>query len=135
MPEDPQARLDHVHDSLPRTGNELGRAFRDMAAEEKVLELARRTESARSSAASFRPGRAGIRLPRTAPPWSPWASPAAPTATQGKITRRGSFVERLETDPGRFIPASERLVKAEGIVQVDLNRPMAEIQAELTKIR
>ena len=39
----------------------------------------------------------------------------------------------METNPGRFIPASERRLKDDNIVKIDLNRSMAEIRAELSK--
>jgi fumarate hydratase class I len=52
---------------------------------------------------------------------------------KAKITREGIFLERLETNPGRFIPAGQRALKENGIVKVDLNRPMPEILAELSR--
>ncbi|HNC23411.1 MAG TPA: FumA C-terminus/TtdB family hydratase beta subunit, partial [Opitutaceae bacterium] len=52
---------------------------------------------------------------------------------KAKITRDGIFLEQLETNPGQYIPASERTIKSDHIVKVDLNRPMAEIRAELSK--
>jgi fumarate hydratase class I len=52
---------------------------------------------------------------------------------KGKITRDGVFLEQLESNPGRFIPADLRTIKGEPIVRVDLNRPMAEILAELSR--
>jgi fumarate hydratase class I len=123
-------------DGLPRAGNELGRAFRDLAAEEKVLDLARRTGiGAQFGGKYFALDVRVIRLPRhgASCPVAMGVSCSADRNIKAKITRQGIFLERLETDPGRFIPLQERLVKAEGIVRVDLNRPMAEIRAELTK--
>jgi fumarate hydratase class I len=52
---------------------------------------------------------------------------------KAKITKDGLFVEKLETNPGQFIPASERALKDDQIVRIDLNRPMTEIRAELAR--
>jgi fumarate hydratase class I len=52
---------------------------------------------------------------------------------KAKITRDGIFLEKMETNPGRFIPASERVLKDENIVRIDLNRPMEQIRAELSR--
>ena len=52
---------------------------------------------------------------------------------KAKITKDGIFLEKLETDPGRFIPAKDRAFKADGIVKIDLTRPMTEILSELSK--
>ena len=51
---------------------------------------------------------------------------------RAKINRNGIFLEKLETNPGRFIPASQRLWKDDSMVRIDLNRPMADIRAELS---
>jgi len=52
---------------------------------------------------------------------------------KAKITREGIFLEKMEPQPGRFIPAASRLWKDETIVRVDLNRPMPEILADLSR--
>jgi fumarate hydratase class I len=52
---------------------------------------------------------------------------------KGKITRDGLFLEKMETNPGRFIPAEARTFKDTNIVKIDLNRPMKDILAELSK--
>ena len=49
------------------------------------------------------------------------------------ITAAGIFLEQLEPNPGRFIPAAQRALKDENIVKIDLTRPMAEIRAELSR--
>jgi len=52
---------------------------------------------------------------------------------RAKITRDGIFLEQLETNPGQYIPAGQRTLREDQIVQIDLNRPMAEIRAQLAK--
>ena len=74
-----------------------------------------------------------LRLPRHAAscPVGIGVSCSADRNIKAKITRDGIFLERLERDPGRFLPAAEAAQAAP--VAVDLNRPMAEIRAELSK--
>ena len=52
---------------------------------------------------------------------------------KAKITKDGVWLEQMEPNPGRFIPAASRTLKDDNIVKVDLNRPMADILAELSK--
>jgi fumarate hydratase class I len=52
---------------------------------------------------------------------------------KAKITKDGIFLEKMETDPGRFIPAELRTFKDTNFVRIDLNRPMKEVLAELSK--
>jgi fumarate hydratase class I len=52
---------------------------------------------------------------------------------KAKITKDGVFLEQMETNPGRYIPAEMRTFKDDQSVRIDLNRPMAEIRAELSK--
>jgi len=123
-------------DHLPTTGNEFGRAFRDLAMEAKVLELARRTGiGAQFGGKYFALDVRVIRLPRhgASCPVGMGVSCSADRNIKGKITREGIYLEQLETNPGRFLPAARRVLKEETIVRVDLNRPMAEIRAELSK--
>jgi fumarate hydratase class I len=123
-------------DTLPTTGNEHGRAFRDTAMEAKVLEIARSTGiGAQFGGKYFALDVRVIRLPRhgASCPIGLGVSCSADRNIRGKINRDGIFLEKLETNPGRFIPASERLWKDDSMVRIDLNRPMAEIRAELSK--
>ncbi len=52
---------------------------------------------------------------------------------KAKINKDGIWLEKLETNPGRFIPASERTLKDDKVVRIDLNQPMPAILAELSK--
>jgi fumarate hydratase class I len=123
-------------DTLPTTGNEHGRAFRDLAMEARVLEIARSTGiGAQFGGKYFALDVRVIRLPRhgASCPIGLGVSCSADRNIRAKINRNGIFLEKLETNPGRFIPASQRLWKDDSMVRIDLNRPMAEIRAELSK--
>ncbi|MFM1852633.1 MAG: hypothetical protein RIS54_2317 [Verrucomicrobiota bacterium] len=124
------------YDALPTTGNEHGRAFRDVALEERVLELAQQTGiGAQFGGKYFALDVRIIRLPRhgASCPVGLGVSCSADRNIKAKITRDGIFLEQLETDPGRFIPESERTLKTDHVVRVDLNQPMPAILAELSK--
>jgi fumarate hydratase class I len=98
-------------DTLPTTGNEHGRAFRDLALEPKVLQIARATGiGAQFGGKYFALDVRVVRLPRhgASCPVGMGVSCSADRNIKGKITRDGIFLEQLETNPGRFIPASAR---------------------------
>jgi len=123
-------------DALPTTGNEHGRAFRDLAMEEKVLQLSRATGiGAQFGGKYFALDVRVIRLPRhgASCPVAMGVSCSADRNIRGKITAEGIFLEKMETNPGRYIPAASRLWKDEAIVRVDLRRPMPEILAQLSQ--
>ena len=123
-------------DELPVTGNEHGRAFRDLAMEEQVLKIARATGiGAQFGGKYFALDVRVVRLPRhgASCPVAMGVSCSADRNIRGKITRDGIFLEQLETKPGRFIPAASRMWKDDSIVRIDLNRPMREILAELSR--
>ncbi len=122
-------------DTLPTTGNEHGRAFRDVELEQRVLTLAQQTGiGAQFGGKYFALDVRIIRLPRhgASCPVGLGVSCSADRNIKGKITRDGIFLEQLETDPGRFIPAAERTLKPSHAVRIDLNLPMADILAELS---
>jgi fumarate hydratase class I len=123
-------------DTLPTTGNEHGRAFRDLAIEEKVLQIARATGiGAQFGGKYFALDVRVVRLPRhgASCPVAMGVSCSADRNLKAKITKDGIFLEKLESNPGRFIPAASRLWKDDNIVRIDLNRPMPDILAELSK--
>ncbi|MFM7750896.1 MAG: fumarate hydratase, partial [Opitutaceae bacterium] len=123
-------------DALPVTGNEHGRAFRDLAMEEQVLKIARATGiGAQFGGKYFALDVRVVRLPRhgASCPVAMGVSCSADRNLRGKITRDGIFLEQLETNPGRFIPAASRMWKDDSIVRIELNRPMREILAELSR--
>ena len=123
-------------DALPVTGNAHGRAFRDLAMEKTILGLAQRSGiGAQFGGKYFALDVRVVRLPRhgASCPVGLGVSCSADRNIKAKITRDGIFLEQLEFNPGQFIPAGQRTLKGETIVQLDLNRPMAEIRAELSK--
>ncbi len=123
-------------DALPTTGNEHGRAFRDGAMEEKVLQIARASGiGAQFGGKYFALDVRVIRLPRhgASCPVAMGVSCSADRNIKAKITKDGLFLEQMERKPGRFIPAHLRTWKDDNIVRVDLNRPMKDILAELSK--
>jgi fumarate hydratase class I len=126
----------HYLDALPTTGNELGRPFRDTIWEAKVMEIARQTGiGAQFGGKYFALDARVIRLPRhgASCPVGMGVSCSADRNIKAKITRDGIFLEKLDTNPGRFIPASERALKDTAVVPIDLSRPMEEIRAMLSK--
>lgn len=123
-------------DALPTSGNEHGRAFRDLELEAQVLKLAQEAKvGAQFGGKYFALDVRIIRLPRhgASCPVGMGVSCSADRNIRAKITRDGIFLEKMETDPGRLIPPELRTFKDDNFVRIDLNRPMAEILAELGK--
>ena len=124
-------------DSLPTSGSPDGHAFRDLDIEQQVLKLSQTTGiGAQFGGKYFCHDVRVIRLPRhgASCPVSIAVSCSADRQALGKITKDGVFLEQLERDPARFLPeiTDEHLDDAE-TVHVDLNRPMADILAELSQ--
>jgi fumarate hydratase class I len=123
-------------DGLPVTGNAHGRAFRDRAMEQTILGIAQRSGiGAQFGGKYFALDVRVVRLPRhgASCPVGLGVSCSADRNIKAKITRDGIFLEKLELNPGRFIPAGQRTLADGPIVRIDLNRPMAAIRAELAK--
>jgi fumarate hydratase class I len=123
-------------DRLPTSGNPAGRAFRDPELEAKALELARRTGiGAQFGGKYFALDVRVVRLPRhgASCPVGVGVSCSADRNAIGRIDRDGIWLEELEHDPQRFIPEQYRVGTHRHGVAVDLNRPMREIRAELSK--
>ncbi|MDO4722290.1 fumarate hydratase [Porphyromonas circumdentaria] len=125
------------YDSLPTTGNEYGRAFRDVELETQLLEEAYKIGfGAQFGGKYFAHDIRVIRLPRhgASCPVGMGVSCSADRNIKAKINKQGIWIERLETNPGRLIPEELRTTEMEGqVVQIDLNRPMEEIRKELSK--
>jgi len=122
-------------DALPTTGNEHGRAFRDLEMEAKVLTIAQQSKiGAQFGGKYFALDVRIVRLPRhgASCPVGMGVSCSADRNIKAKITKDGVFLEKLEMNPGRFIPESLRTFKDESSVAIDLTRPMAEIRASLS---
>jgi fumarate hydratase class I len=123
-------------DSLPSEGNEGGQAFRDSALEEKLLEAARESGiGAQFGGKYFAHDVRVIRLPRhgASCPVGMGVSCSADRNIKAKINSDGIWLEEMDRNPGRLMPDQYRSKHEEGIVKIDLNRPMQEILAELTK--
>jgi len=121
-------------DHLPETGDETGRPFRDRAWEERVLRIARETGlGAQFGGKYFCLEARVIRLSRHAAscPVGIGVSCVADRNIRGLITPEGVFLERLETEPARFLPPET----ADGTPPplIDLSRPMEEIRSELSR--
>ena len=123
-------------DGLPTTGDELGRAFRDVELEAKVLDLAQKTGiGAQFGGKYFAHDVRVIRLPRhgASLPVGLGVSCSADRQALGKITKDGIFLEELDRNPGRFLPeVSDADLRAE-VVNIDLDKPMSEIRSTLSR--
>jgi len=121
-------------DHLPTEGNDGGQAFRDLEWEEKVLKICRESGiGAQFGGKYFVHDVRVIRMPRHAAscPVGLGVSCSADRNIKGKITEDGIFLEQLEKNPRRFLP--ESAPEMAPAVNIDLDRPMAEVLAELTK--
>ena len=124
------------YDELPTSGNELGRAFRDLELEAKVLRAAQESGyGAQFGGKYFAHDVRIVRLPRHGASCfvGMAVSCSADRNVKGKINREGIWVEKLEDNPGRFIPERLRQAGEGDAVKIDLNQPMKDILAELTK--
>ena len=123
-------------DHLPTSGNTHGRAFRDLEMEEKMLQAAYKSGyGAQFGGKYFALDVRVIRLPRhgASCPVGMGVSCSADRNIKAKINRDGIWLEDLEREPGRHIPEEHRGKVTSNVVKVDLNRPMKEILAQLTK--
>jgi fumarate hydratase class I len=123
-------------DHLPTTGNAHGRAFRDVELENKMLEQAYKSGyGAQFGGKYFALDVRIIRLPRhgASCPVGMGVSCSADRNAKAKINKDGVWLEELERDPGRLIPEEYRGKVESNVVKVDLNRPMKEILAQLSK--
>jgi fumarate hydratase class I len=123
-------------DSLPTEGSVLGNGFRDLEMEAEVLRISQQTGiGAQFGGKYFCHDVRVIRLPRhgASCPVAIAVSCSADRQALGKITTEGVFLEELERDPARFLPEVDESDLSDDVVRIDLNRPMAEIRAELSK--
>jgi len=126
----------HYYDTLPTSGNRLGRAFRDLELEAELLGAAQELGlGAQFGGRAFAHDIRVVRLPRhgASCPMAMGVSCSADRNLKAKITGDGIFLEQLDHDPGSLIPAALRQQDMDSKVHIDLNRPMPEILAELTK--
>ncbi len=126
----------HYLDTLPTEGNQAGQAFRDLELEQRMLDAAYKSGfGAQFGGKYFALDVRVIRLPRhgASCPIGMGVSCSAHRNVKAKINRDGVWIEELDRNPGRFIPDEYRKKDETGIVAIDLNRPMSEITAELSK--
>ncbi|MBY3233996.1 fumarate hydratase [Rhizobium laguerreae] len=123
-------------DELPTEGSESGHAFRDIEMEKEIHKLTQQMGvGAQFGGKYFCHDVRVIRLPRhgASLPIGLGVSCSADRQAKGRITRDGIFVEQLETDPSKYMPEIDEAKLSESTVRIDLNRPMAEILAELSR--
>ena len=123
------------YDALPTSGNTQGQAFRDLELEKELLEAARQIGiGAQFGGKYFALDVRVIRLPRhgASCPVGIGVSCSADRQAKAKITKDGIFLEKLEKDPGRFIPEKYRDWKFKG-VEIDLDQGMEQTLATLGK--
>ncbi len=126
----------HALDDLPTSGNERGRAFRDLEMEQQIFELCTRIGiGAQFGGKYFAHDVRVIRLPRhgASLPVGLGVSCSADRQILGRIDRRGVFLEQLEENPAQYLPEVDEDTLGGRVVAIDLNRPMDEIRAELSK--
>jgi len=126
----------HYYDELPASGNEHGRAFRDLELEEELLAASRELGiGAQFGGRYFAHDVRVVRLPRhgASCPVGMGVSCSADRNIKAKINRQGIWLEHLDHDPGRLIPEKYRNKKNPQAVSIDLRQPMTEIRAELSK--
>ncbi|MBR5898139.1 MAG: fumarate hydratase [Muribaculaceae bacterium] len=124
------------YDNLPTEGNELGHAFRDIQLEQQLLEETRKIGlGAQFGGKYFAHDIRVIRLPRhgASCPVGLGVSCSADRNVKAKINKDGLWIEKLDSNPGELIPEEYRKAGEGAVVNIDLNRPMSEILAELSK--
>jgi fumarate hydratase class I len=123
-------------DTLPTAGSELGHGFRDLELEQQVLELAQRSGiGAQFGGKYFAHDVRVVRLPRhgASCPVAIAVSCSADRQALGKITKDGIYLEHLETNPAKYMPDVKESELGGSVVKLDLNRPMNELLAELSR--
>ena len=123
------------YDSLPTEGNAHGQAFRDVQLEQELLQEAQNLGlGAQFGGKYFAHDIRVIRLPRhgASCPIGMGVSCSADRNIKAKINRNGIWIEKLEHNPGQYIPESLRQQGEGDVVSIDLNKPMPDILAQLS---
>ncbi len=126
----------HYYDSLPTTGDETGRAFRDIELEKQLLEEAHRIGlGAQFGGKYFAHDIRVVRLPRhgASCPVGLGVSCSADRNIKCKINKDGIWIEKMDDNPGRLIPAELREAGEGGEIVIDLNQPMDDIRKTLSR--
>ncbi|XP_060083126.1 fumarate hydratase class I, aerobic-like [Ylistrum balloti] len=123
-------------DTLPTSGNEHGRGFRDLELEQEIHKLTQRLGiGAQFGGKYFCHDVRVIRLPRhgASCPVGLGVSCSADRQIVGKITEEGVFLEQLETNPSKYLPQIEEKDLSETVIEVNLNQPMNEMLSQLNQ--
>ena len=126
----------HYYDELPTTGNEFGRAFRDVELEKQVLEEANRIGLGAQFGGKYLAHDIRIvRMPRhgASCPVGMGVSCSADRNIKCKINKDGIWIEKLDDQPARHIPEELRNAGEGDAVRIDLNQPMSEVLKQLDK--
>lgn len=126
----------HYYDELPTTGNEYGRAFRDLELEKLVLEETNKIGLGAQFGGKYMAHDVRIvRLPRhgASCPIGLGVSCSADRNIKCKINKDGIWIEKMDDCPSNLIPEALREAGEGDAVKINLNQPMANILAELTK--
>lgn len=121
-------------DTLPTSGNAHGRGFRDLELEKEIHQLTQRLGiGAQFGGKYFCHDVRVVRLPRhgASCPVGLGVSCSADRQIVGKITDEGVFLEQLETNPSKYLPAIESTDLSETVIEVDMNQPMSEMLSKL----
>ena len=124
------------YDELPTTGDETGRAFRDIDLENKLLEEAHKIGLGAQFGGKYLAHDIRIiRLPRhgASCPVGLGVSCSADRNIKCKINKDGIWIEKLDSNPGELIPEELRKAGEGDVIKIDLDRPMSEVLKELTK--
>ena len=124
------------YDNLPTTGNEYGRAFRDVELENELKKASEQIGlGAQFGGKYFAHDIRVIRLPRhgASCPIGMGVSCSADRNVKAKINKDGLWIEKLDANPGELIPEELRMAGEGDAVKIDLNRPMSEVLADLDK--
>jgi len=126
----------HYYDSLPTTGDETGRAFRDVELEKQVFEEACKIGLGAQFGGKYMAHDIRIvRLPRhgASCPIGLGVSCSADRNIKARIDREGIWIEKLDDNPTQWIPEELRNAGEGGGVKIDLDQPMENVLKELTK--
>lgn len=124
------------YDELPTSGNEYGRAFRDIELENQIVEEANRIGLGAQFGGKYLAHDVRIvRLPRhgASCPVGLGVSCSADRNIKCKINKDGIWIEKMDDQPGELIPQELRNAGEGNVVNIDLNQPMDEVLKELTK--
>ena len=125
----------HYYDGLPTEGNEHGQAFRDVQLEQELLLAAQELGlGAQFGGKYFAHDIRVVRLPRhgASCPIGMGVSCSADRNIKAKINRHGIWIEKLESNPGQYIPEALRQQGEGKVVNIDLNQPMSDILGQLS---